>query len=44
MVGKASFPSISDVARNAGFTHMGRFAAAYFEAYGNTPSETAKKR
>ncbi|WP_434730374.1 helix-turn-helix transcriptional regulator [Rhizobium binae] len=33
-------PSISAVARKAGFTHMGRFAAAYSEAYGETPSET----
>lgn len=41
---KASIPPISDVARNAGFAHMGRFAAAYFEAYGETPSETARKR
>ncbi|MQW87669.1 helix-turn-helix domain-containing protein [Sinorhizobium saheli] len=32
--------SISAVARKAGFTHMGRFAAAYSEAYGETPSET----
>lgn len=36
--------SIADIARNWGFSHMGRFAAAYYEAFGETPSETAKMR
>ncbi|WP_431324663.1 helix-turn-helix transcriptional regulator [Rhizobium sp. YTU87027] len=40
LLNSTSPPSISTVARKAGFTHMGRFAAAYSEAYGETPSET----
>lgn len=40
LLNSTSPPSISAVARKAGFTHMGRFAAAYSEAYGETPSET----
>ncbi len=36
--------SIADVARNAGFTHMGRFAAAYYQAFGEAPSETVRMR
>jgi len=40
----ANSPSIADIARNWGFSHMGRFAAAYYEAFGETPSETAKMR
>jgi AraC-like DNA-binding protein len=35
---------VSDIARNCGFSHMGRFAAAYHQAFGETPSETAKMR
>jgi AraC-like DNA-binding protein len=34
--------SIKDVALKWGFTHMGHFAARYREAYGETPSETAR--
>ncbi|WP_157813782.1 helix-turn-helix transcriptional regulator [Sinorhizobium meliloti] len=40
LLNSTSPPSISAVARKAGFTHMGRFAAAYSEAYGEAPSET----
>jgi AraC-like DNA-binding protein len=36
--------SIADAARNAGFAHMGRFAAAYYQAFGETPSETVRTR
>lgn len=36
--------SIADLARNWGFSHMGRFAAVYYEAFGETPSETARLR
>jgi AraC-like DNA-binding protein len=32
--------SVSRAATDAGFTHMGRFAAAYRERYGELPSET----
>ncbi|OBZ94955.1 AraC family transcriptional regulator [Pararhizobium polonicum] len=32
--------SISDVARNWGFTHMGRFSVLYREAFGEMPTET----
>ncbi|OAP37093.1 AraC family transcriptional regulator [Sinorhizobium americanum] len=34
--------SIAQVARAWGFTHMGRFSAIYHDAFGQTPSETAK--
>ncbi|WP_018237113.1 AraC family transcriptional regulator [Ensifer sp. BR816] len=34
--------SIAQVARAWGFTHMGRFSAVYHDAFGQTPSETAK--
>ncbi|UWU26061.1 helix-turn-helix domain-containing protein (plasmid) [Rhizobium sp. CB3060] len=40
LLNNTSSSSISDVARNAGFAHMGRFAAAYRKAYGETPSAT----
>ncbi|MCA1491281.1 helix-turn-helix domain-containing protein [Ensifer sp. NBAIM29] len=35
--------SIAQVARAWGFTHMGRFSAIYHDAFGQTPSETAKQ-
>ncbi|WP_028731458.1 AraC family transcriptional regulator [Rhizobium leguminosarum] len=44
LVGDGVSRSISDAARNAGFTHMGRFAAAYYQAFGETPSETLRMR
>ncbi|WP_271044304.1 helix-turn-helix domain-containing protein [Agrobacterium sp. ST15.13.095] len=44
LLGNTTSPSISDVARSTGFTHMGRFAAAYRQAFGETPSETIKLR
>jgi len=34
--------SISDVARNSGFTHMGRFSLLYRETFGEMPTETLK--
>jgi AraC-like DNA-binding protein len=36
--------SISDVALRWGFTHLGRFAAAYRARFGETPSETVRRR
>lgn len=35
--------SIAQVARAWGFTHMGRFSAIYHDAFGQTPSETARQ-
>ncbi|HEX4180947.1 MAG TPA: AraC family transcriptional regulator [Caulobacteraceae bacterium] len=35
---------ISDVAFDAGFTHLGRFASAYAERFGELPSETLRRR
>lgn len=40
IAGKHDRVSISDVARNWGFTHMGRFSALYREAFGEMPTET----
>lgn len=34
---------IATVAREAGFAHMGRFAAAYRKRFGETPSETRRR-
>jgi AraC-like DNA-binding protein len=36
--------SVAEIARNWGFSHMGRFAAAYHQAFGEIPSETARMR
>jgi AraC-like DNA-binding protein len=36
--------SVAEIARDWGFSHMGRFAAAYHQAFGETPSETARMR
>ena len=36
--------SVSEVAHRWGFTHLGRFAGAYRDHYGITPSETLRKR
>lgn len=44
LLGDESARSIAEVARKAGFTHMGRFAAAYYEAFGETPSKTIRAR
>lgn len=35
--------SVSDAAVESGFTHLGRFARAYFERYGELPSETRNR-
>ena len=35
---------VSKVALDCGFSHLGRFAAAYRRAYGESPSETASRR
>jgi len=32
--------SVSHAAMDCGFTHLGRFAAAYRDAYGESPSRT----
>jgi transcriptional regulator GlxA family with amidase domain len=34
---------IADIALNCGFTHLGRFAIAYSEKFGELPSETLEK-
>ncbi|WP_306207626.1 AraC family transcriptional regulator [Actinoplanes sp. RD1] len=36
--------SVSEVAHRWGFTHLGRFAGAYRDRYGTTPSETLRDR
>jgi AraC-like DNA-binding protein len=36
--------SIMSIAGNWGFSHMGRFAAAYRKRFGESPSETRAKR
>ena len=36
--------SVTDCALKYGFTHMGRFSAAYAKAFGETPSKTLAKR
>jgi AraC-like DNA-binding protein len=43
----ASYPettTVTAVARDCGFLHMSRFAAAYREAFGELPSETLSRR
>lgn len=37
-------PTVADVAFRWGFTHLGRFAAAYRERYGVAPSQTLRSR
>lgn len=39
---EANTLSIAQIARAWGFTHLGRFSAIYCEAFGETPSETAR--
>jgi AraC-like DNA-binding protein len=36
--------SVTHIAMNCGFTHMGRFAKAYRDIYGEAPSQTRRKR
>ncbi|WP_315987688.1 helix-turn-helix domain-containing protein [Streptomyces sp. uw30] len=36
--------TVAEVAARWGFTHLGRFAAYYREAYGQVPSRTAERR
>ena len=36
--------SVTHIAMNCGFTHMGRFAKAYRDVYGEAPSQTLGKR
>lgn len=36
--------SVTHIAMDCGFTHMGRFAKAYRDIYGETPSQTLRKR
>ena len=33
-------PTVSEIAQSLGFTHMGRFSAAYAARHGELPSET----
>ena len=40
--GRRSRRSVADIASHWGFTHLGRFAAAYRERYGCVPSETLR--
>ena len=40
LIGDVDQGAISEIAQQWGFTHMGRFAALYKEAFGQTPSET----
>jgi transcriptional regulator GlxA family with amidase domain len=35
--------TVADIAFRCGITHTGRFAAAYRDRYGSTPSETLKR-
>lgn len=44
LLNDANSRSIAELARKAGFAHMGRFAAAYCEAFGETPSKTIRAR
>ena len=37
-------PGVSEVATRWGFTHLGRFAGAYRERYGVTPSQTLREQ
>jgi AraC-like DNA-binding protein len=39
----ASAASVSDVAMDCGFTHLGRFSAAYRDRFGETPSTTLRR-
>jgi transcriptional regulator GlxA family with amidase domain len=34
--------SVTDIALNAGFTHMGRFSVTYRRRFGESPSETLR--
>lgn len=36
--------SVAEIARDWGFSHMGRFAALYHQSFGEMPSDTAKLR
>jgi AraC family ethanolamine operon transcriptional activator len=42
LLGKSSESSISDIAANWGFWHMGQFAADYRRQFGELPSETVR--
>lgn len=37
---RAEAPSVTEAALRFGFLHLGRFSGAYFDAFGETPSET----
>ncbi len=41
--GSSTQTSVSAVASSLGLPHLGRFAAAYREAFGETPSETLRR-
>ena len=42
LIGDVDQSAISQIAQQWGFTHMGRFAALYKEAFGQSPSETVR--
>jgi transcriptional regulator GlxA family with amidase domain len=39
-----SADGVTDIATRWGFEHLGRFAGAYRRRYGETPSETRRRR
>jgi AraC-like DNA-binding protein len=44
LLAKEKVASVADAAFSVGFGHLGRAAAAYRERYGETPSETLRRR
>lgn len=44
LLGADGSTSVADAAFNAGFGHLGRAAAVYRDRYGETPSETLRRR
>ena len=44
LIGDIDQSAISEIAQEWGFTHMGRFATLYKQAFGQTPSETVQSR
>jgi transcriptional regulator GlxA family with amidase domain len=36
------FDDVTSIAWSVGFTHLGRFALAYRQAYGESPSQTLR--
>ena len=44
IVGGDGREDVTGIATSLGFTHLGRFAVAYREAYGESPSQTLRRR